>query len=41
VRRRNAANLQWLRDGFAAAKVAHSKAVMIITQADMWDRAPP
>jgi hypothetical protein len=34
---RNAANLQWLRAGFAAAKAAHSKAVMIVIQADMWD----
>ncbi|GIF02465.1 hypothetical protein [Actinoplanes siamensis] len=34
---RNAANLAWLRAGFAVAKTAHSKGVMIITQADMWD----
>jgi hypothetical protein len=34
---RNAANLQWLRNGFTAAKAVHSKAVMIIVQADMWD----
>jgi hypothetical protein len=34
---RNAANLEWLRAGFAAAKAARSKGVMIITQADMWD----
>jgi hypothetical protein len=34
---RNAANLEWLRAGFAAAKAARSKAVMIVIQADMWD----
>ncbi|MDQ2791608.1 MAG: hypothetical protein M3Y73_18625 [Actinomycetota bacterium] len=34
---RNAANLEWLRAGFAAAKEAHSKGVMIVIQADMWD----
>jgi hypothetical protein len=34
---RNAANLDWLRAGFAAAKAAHSKGVMIVIQADMWD----
>ena len=34
---RNAANLEWLRAGFAAAKAARSRGVMIITQADMWD----
>ena len=34
---RNAANLAWLRSSFAAARAAHSKAVMIIIQADMWD----
>lgn len=34
---RNAANLEWLRSGFAAAKNAHAKAVMVIIQADMWD----
>lgn len=34
---RNAANLAWLRAGFAAAKAAHSRAVMIVIQADMWD----
>lgn len=36
-RARNKANLAWLRASFAAAKAAHSKAVMIVTQADMWD----
>ncbi len=34
---RNAANLEWLRAGFDAAKAAHSKGVMIVIQADMWD----
>jgi len=34
---RNAANLRWLREGFAAAKAEHSRAVMIVIQADMWD----
>jgi hypothetical protein len=34
---RNAANLQWLREGFASATAAHSAGVMIVIQADMWD----
>ncbi len=34
---RNAANLAWLEAGFAEAEKAHSKAVMIVIQADMWD----
>ncbi len=34
---RNAANLQWLKDAFAAAKADHAKGVMITMQADMWD----
>jgi hypothetical protein len=34
---RNAANLEWLRLGFAAAKADRSTGVMIVTQADMWD----
>lgn len=34
---RNAANLEWLRTSFAAAKAAGSKVVMIVIQADMWD----
>jgi hypothetical protein len=34
---RNAANLQWLREGFAAATADHSAGVMIVIQADMWD----
>jgi len=36
---RNAANLAWLAGGFAAAKAAHSKGVLIVIQADMWDPA--
>jgi len=36
-RARNRANLAWLDSSFAAAKQAHSKAVMIVLQADMWD----
>jgi hypothetical protein len=34
---RNAANLQWIKDSFAAAKAAGSKGVMLAMQADMWD----
>lgn len=34
---RNAANLAWLDSSFAAAQKAHSKAVMVVVQADMWD----
>jgi hypothetical protein len=33
---RNAANLDWLDKGFAAAKAAHSKAIVVTVQADMW-----
>ncbi|MBP2706382.1 hypothetical protein JOL79_21465 [Microbispora sp. RL4-1S] len=33
---RNAANLDWLDKGFAAAKAARSKAVVVTLQADMW-----
>lgn len=36
-RARNTANLAWLNASFAAAKQAHSKAVLIVLQADMWD----
>ncbi len=36
---RNAANLAWLDAAFAAAEKADSEAVMIVTQADMWDPA--
>ena len=34
---RNAANLQWLKDSFAAAKASGSKGVLLSIQADMWD----
>lgn len=34
---RNAANLAWLRDGFAAAKAHGSIGIAIFIQADMWD----
>ncbi|WP_214413885.1 metallophosphoesterase [Sphaerisporangium fuscum] len=33
---RNAANLDWLDKGFAAARAAGSKAVVVTLQADMW-----
>lgn len=38
---RNAANLAWLDETFAAAKAAHSVAVMVVVQADMWSAADP
>jgi hypothetical protein len=38
---RNAANLAWLDAGFAAAKAAHSVAVMVVIQADMWSAGDP
>jgi hypothetical protein len=39
---RNAANIQWLKDSFAAAKASRSAAVMIITQANPgWDQSDP
>lgn len=38
---RNAANLAWLDDSFAAATRVHAKAVMIIQQADMWATVDP
>ena len=34
---RNAANLAWIQDVFAAAKAADSAGVLIALQADMWD----
>ena len=34
---RNAADLQWIKDVFAAAKAADSAGVLIAIQADMWD----
>jgi hypothetical protein len=33
---RNAANLAWLHDSFAAAAARHDRAVMVVIQADMW-----
>src|SRR5439155_1796456 len=33
---RNEANLAWLDKGFAAARAAGSRAVMVVIQADMW-----
>lgn len=38
---RNTANLDWLDRGFAAARAAKSKAIVIDTQADMWSAADP
>jgi hypothetical protein len=38
---RNAANLEWLDAGFAAATAAHSAAVMVILQANMFGTADP
>jgi hypothetical protein len=38
---RNAANLDWLRAAFDAAKANGSAAVMIVIQADMWDPTAP
>lgn len=39
---RNAANIKWLREGFAVAKELGSVAVMIISQANPgWDQADP
>ncbi len=37
---RNAANLRWIRDSFAAAKASDSKAIMITVQADMFGDSP-
>jgi len=34
---RNAANLRWIKDSFAAAKASGSKGVLLDIQADMWD----
>jgi len=34
---RNAANLEWIRKGFAEAKANHSRGVAVFLQADMWD----
>src|SRR2546429_653083 len=38
---RNAANLAWLDSSFAAARAAHSAAVMVVLQADMWSAGDP
>jgi hypothetical protein len=38
---RNAANLAWLDETFAQAKAAHSAAVMIVQQANMWATDDP
>jgi hypothetical protein len=37
VLRRTSADLRWLDDAFARAKVDHARAVVIQLQADMWD----
>ncbi|MCW2878685.1 MAG: hypothetical protein JWQ95_2785 [Sphaerisporangium sp.] len=37
---RNKANLDWLDQGFAAARSAGSKAIVIVLQADMWTTEP-
>jgi hypothetical protein len=34
---RNGANLAWLDQSFAAARAAHSAAIMVVLQADMWN----
>jgi hypothetical protein len=38
---RNAANLAWLHDSFAAAATRHDRAVMVVIQADMWATSDP
>jgi hypothetical protein len=38
---RNAADLAWLAQSFAAAKAEHARAVMVVIQADMWASADP
>lgn len=39
---RNAANIQWLRESFAAAKQRRSAAIMLVSQADPgWDQSDP
>lgn len=37
---RNAANLAWIHESFAAAKSAQAKAIMLVTQADMFGDTP-
>jgi hypothetical protein len=38
---RNAANLAWLREGFAAARTSGSRAIMIMQQANIFHEFPP
>jgi len=38
---RNAANLAWMRDGFAQARAANSRALMIVQQANIFPDLPP
>ncbi len=38
---RNSANLAWLDQSFAVARAAHSVAIMVVLQADMWSAADP
>ena len=38
---RNAANLAWLREGFAAARTSRSRAIMIMQQANIFHEFPP
>ena len=38
---RNAANLAWLREGFAAARTGASRAIMIMQQANIFHEFPP
>jgi hypothetical protein len=38
---RNSANRGWVEQAFAAAKAAHSAAVMVVIQADMWSAVDP
>src|SRR2546430_1248728 len=38
---RNGADLAWLREGFAHAKAANSRAVMILQQANIYPEFPP
>lgn len=38
---RNAANLAWLREGFAQATAANSRGIMVIWQANPWDPRVP
>src|SRR5207247_6358842 len=38
---RNAANLAWLREGFAAARTSRSRAIMVMQQANIFHEFPP